>query len=164
MRFKPNEIYGRVIEIGADAPKDLTLETFLTALRMLVADTHTSALPVSLFLDYLSAAAGLSAIPEVPAREPDSDGHADRARVVDLLDRQIADLREMALNGQLEDERRYFGIDAPSGHRWFNFDVHSFFECAATGSFHTLDPDGDEMDVLRWREVERFLELGQCYE
>ncbi|MBN1429349.1 MAG: hypothetical protein JXB07_13330 [Anaerolineae bacterium] len=42
---------------------------------------------------------------------------------------QIQDLREMAENKQLADPNRYFGIDAPSGCRWYNFDPCSYVEC-----------------------------------
>src|SRR5262249_54029097 len=48
---------------------------------------------------------------------------------------QIVDLHQMAANGQLEDKYRYFGIDAPRGGRWYNFDPRGFLECAVAGSF-----------------------------
>jgi putative RNA 2'-phosphotransferase len=48
---------------------------------------------------------------------------------------QIVDLRQMEAVGTLENEYRYFGVDAPSGRRWYNFDVKSYVECAAVGSF-----------------------------
>ena len=49
--------------------------------------------------------------------------------------RQIQDLRSMRENGQLEDGERYFGIDAPSGQRWYNFDPCGYIECGAAGAF-----------------------------
>jgi hypothetical protein len=166
MRFKPNELYGRVIEIGAMAPKDLTLESFLATFRSYVENGPLSPLSVMTFLDFLSAAARLSALPEGRQSkcEPTVYELAERERVIEVLARQIEDLRAMAENGQLGDPKRYFGIDAPSGQRWFNLDVHAFFECAATGSFHTLDPDGEELEFLPWRAVESFLWFGQAYE
>jgi hypothetical protein len=48
--------------------------------------------------------------------------------------RQIVDLREMAEQGMLKDEQRYFGIDSPRGQRWYNFDPCTFLECATAGS------------------------------
>lgn len=48
--------------------------------------------------------------------------------------RQIVDLREMAEQGVLEDEHRYFGVDSPRGQRWYNFDPCTFLECATEGS------------------------------
>jgi hypothetical protein len=166
MRFKPNEIYGRVIEIGAMASKEITLERFLSTLRSTLADVRTSTLPVSRFLDALSVAAELSTHAEARAQgdepiESETDAFVARQAVLETLDRQIADLRAMESNGQLYDRRRDFGIDAPSGQRWVSFDVHAYFECAATASFHTLDPDGEEMESLSWRAVESFLLYGQ---
>lgn len=52
-----------------------------------------------------------------------------------LVLRQIVDLREMAELGILKDEMRYFGIDAPRGSRWYNFDPCTFLECATAGSY-----------------------------
>jgi hypothetical protein len=61
--------------------------------------------------------------------------------------RQIVDLREMAEQGMLEDEQRYFGIDSPRGQRWYNFDPCTFLECAMAGSYggwQPGDPTGRE--------------------
>ena len=48
---------------------------------------------------------------------------------------QIVDLREMAEAGTLANEYRYYGVDAPRGTRWYNFDPHTYLECAAVGTF-----------------------------
>src|SRR5262249_12136040 len=50
------------------------------------------------------------------------------------VEQQIEDLRQMARNGQLQDEQRYFGIKAPSGRRWYNFDPCAYIESGAAGS------------------------------
>jgi hypothetical protein len=69
-----------------------------------------------------------------------SSGGADDAeapgfdRWESFLLRQMVDLREMAEQGMLADEHRYFGIDSPRGQRWYNFDPCTFLECAAAGS------------------------------
>lgn len=47
---------------------------------------------------------------------------------------QIQDLREMAQQGQLESEYRYFGLSAPSGRYWYSFDPCAYIECGAAGS------------------------------
>jgi hypothetical protein len=44
------------------------------------------------------------------------------------LRRQIKDLKDMKRNGQLHDKYRYFGIDAPGGQRWYNFDPCTYAE------------------------------------
>ncbi len=50
------------------------------------------------------------------------------------VEQQIEDLQQMARSGQLQDERRYFGISAPSGRQWYNFDPCAYIECGAAGS------------------------------
>lgn len=49
--------------------------------------------------------------------------------------RQIVDLREMDEQGILKDKNRYFGVDAPRGHCWYNFDPVTFLECAMVGTY-----------------------------
>jgi len=62
---------------------------------------------------------------------------------------QIVDLREMAAAGTLDDEQRYFGVDAPSGLRWYNFDPSTFLECAAMGTWGGWEPgDGTGRDYV----------------
>jgi hypothetical protein len=51
------------------------------------------------------------------------------------ISEQIRDLGEMKEAETLDDEYRYFGVDAPRGGRWFNFDPCSYLECAAAGAF-----------------------------
>ncbi len=57
--------------------------------------------------------------------------------------RQIIDLREMAEGGQLGNEMRYFGINAPRGSRWYNFDPCTFLECGMAGTFGGWQPGDD---------------------
>ncbi len=59
------------------------------------------------------------------------------------LAHQIQDLREMAQQGQLENEHRYFGISAPSGRYWYNFDSCTYIECGMAGSLGGWE-EGDE--------------------
>jgi hypothetical protein len=59
------------------------------------------------------------------------------------LERQVVDLREMEAAGTLAREDRYFGVFAPRGSRWYNFDVGTFLECGAVGTFGGWEP-GDE--------------------
>lgn len=49
--------------------------------------------------------------------------------------RQIVDLREMEERGILNNEYRYFGVQAPCGGTWYNFDPWTYLECATAGSF-----------------------------
>ena len=48
---------------------------------------------------------------------------------------QICDLDEMRQAGTLDNEYRYFGVDATRGGRWYNFDPCTYLECAAAGTF-----------------------------
>jgi hypothetical protein len=57
--------------------------------------------------------------------------------------RQIADLREMAESGILQDEQKYFSISSPRQSPWYNFDPRGYLECAMAGSSGGWDPDDD---------------------
>jgi hypothetical protein len=61
----------------------------------------------------------------------------------EALVRQIQDLHAMAENKQLEDPHRYFGITAPSGQYWYNFDPYAYLECGAAGSIGGWE-EGDD--------------------
>lgn len=61
----------------------------------------------------------------------------------ELLTGQRRDLAEMAAAGILAQEERYFGVDAPSGARWYNFDPGTYLECAATGTFGGWEESDD---------------------
>ncbi|MCW5790248.1 MAG: hypothetical protein KIT72_07500 [Polyangiaceae bacterium] len=56
---------------------------------------------------------------------------------------QIQDLLEMEESGAIKDELRYFGVDAPRGARWYNFDPCTYLECGVAGTFGGWQ-DGDE--------------------
>lgn len=56
---------------------------------------------------------------------------------------QIGDLDEMRQAGTLDNEYRYFGVDAPRGGRWYNFDPCTYLECAAAGTFGGWQEDDD---------------------
>ncbi len=72
---------------------------------------------------------------------------------------QIADLHRMAQAGLLDNQFRYFGIDSPTGHRWYNFDPSSYLECAA----QSLREDDAYTDAS-WTDLAVLLWLGQIYE
>lgn len=66
----------------------------------------------------------------------DNDYAGWRATVI----RQIVDLRELEECGTLENELRYFGVSAPRGSYWFNFDPLTYLECAMAGAFGGWNP------------------------
>lgn len=80
---------------------------------------------------------------------------------------QIADLHRMD-SGQLDDPYKYFGINSPTGNRWYNFDAITYWECATAGMEACLDmPDHPRkkfFDSCTWVTLAKLLELGQSYE
>lgn len=80
---------------------------------------------------------------EPVATEPVGVAGTDFALWESLLLQQIRDLREMASAGTLDDPHRYGGIDAPSGHRWYNFDPATYLECATAGALGGWQPGDD---------------------
>jgi hypothetical protein len=53
---------------------------------------------------------------------------------------QVVDLREMADAGTTSDQLCYFGVSAPRGARWCNFDVGTYLECAVAGCYGGWEP------------------------
>ena len=116
-----------------------SLEDYLKALWQLGAaqEAHKT-LPLPAFAALLEAALEAPPPPFDPAwarnhgsADRKAGGHARWQRTI--LD-QIVDLHEMAEAGTLADDQRYFGVDAPRGARWYNFDPGTYLECATAGS------------------------------
>lgn len=135
------DLYTRIAAIGA-AHEDTTrsLEQYLATLFVLAsAERHQASITVERFLALLDEAFRAPA-PSFEedwrrryARDPESlSGYALWERIIL---RQIVDLREMDEAGTLANEMRYFGVDAPRGLRWYNFDPRAFLECGAAGTF-----------------------------
>lgn len=74
---------------------------------------------------------------QLPHEEDDFAGW--RATVI----RQIVDLREMEECGTLNNEMRYYGVYAPRGSYWYNFDPNGYLECAMAGTFGGWRPGDD---------------------
>lgn len=111
-----------------------------------------------------------------PWEEPRPHGHA---RFAAILVHQIADLEAMRSSGQLDDSNRYFGLDAPSGARWYNFDPTSYLECGTSGSVggwaddaeivlvtppQAVAEDDESHRSFGWEGVCDLLVCGQIYE
>ncbi|MDQ2687518.1 MAG: hypothetical protein M3Y28_06580 [Armatimonadota bacterium] len=131
-----------------------TLEQYLLALLGLTRHSHRqSALPLSDFSQLLTDAFTAEPIAFDSAWQEQYDtlyqtrpGFAGwEAEII----RQIVDSREMDEAGTLKDEQRYFGINAPRGARWYNFDPGTFLECAMAGSLGGWEPgDATERDFV----------------
>ena len=80
---------------------------------------------------------------------------------------QIADLHRMTPE-QLKDPNGYFGINSPTGNRWYNFDVFTYWECATAGmEAHLRSPKSllaKQFDKCTWAVLAALLKLGQIYE
>lgn len=61
----------------------------------------------------------------------------------------------------LANDLRSFGLQAPQGGTWYDFDPVGYLECAARGAFATRRIDPDTID---WILFEGFLLCGQIYE
>ena len=68
-------------------------------------------------------------------RPQNKDADAGFLSVARQIRRQMSDLADMAADGTLNNELRYFGTAAPSGEYWYNFDPLTYLECAVQGSF-----------------------------
>ncbi len=149
------DLYRFVVELGQrNADNKRSLEEYLRALLGLVSrERQQPDLAAPLFAAMLEAAFHQAPLPYEPSwetawqalerGEPEEGFSGWEA----LIKRQIIDLRELRASGGLEDEQRYFGIDAPRGARWYNFDPRTYLECAAAGSFDGWAPaEGEEVD------------------
>lgn len=74
---------------------------------------------------------------------------------------QIADLHQMKSAGLLDKspQELYFGIDSPTGYRWYNFHPASYLDCAS----QSLMSDSEHTEC-NWSDLAIFLWLGQIYE
>jgi hypothetical protein len=110
----------------------ITLASYLWNLRQLGhAQCSRLALPLTEFARLLEAAFEAAGSGDTPAPAT-AEGYADWETRIDA---QIRDLHEMHQAGTLASEYRYFGVNAPSGARWYNFDPLTYIECAAAGTF-----------------------------
>lgn len=119
-----------------------SLEDYLSALLALIQPNRSrSEISVETFFQTLEAA-----FVEVPEpfqetwRTTSLSGYGEYdptsfAGFERILIRQIADLREMDEIGTLRDPYKSFGVDAPSGIRWYNFMPTGYIECATEGVF-----------------------------
>ena len=78
-------------------------------------------------------------------KEPAQDHVSSHLGWRSTLVGQIVDLREMDEAGVLRDVYRYYGVGAPRGSRWYNFDPATYIECAVAGAFGGWEP-GDPGD------------------
>jgi hypothetical protein len=147
-RIKTNrDLYLAVSQLIKQEDKNQrSLETYLLALLSLGQDyQHHKTLTPDEFLGLLSKAFYTMPLPfddvwRKQDYDPKLEGYAAwRHRII----YQIVDLREIAENNSLNDNMRYFGIDAPRGARWYNFDPCTYLEGGLAGTFGGWE-EGDD--------------------
>lgn len=126
--------------IKRNKSSDRTLEQYLSALLVLAKrQSNSDCLPVGSFEQLLTNA--FTAEPLSFEENWRTQSTPLTAQVLGYagweatLTRQILDLREMDEIGSLKNDLRYFGIKAPRGSYWFNFDPATFLECGMAGTF-----------------------------
>ena len=144
------DLYNRAMElIGQQGANDRSLRDYLAALAGALAQSRNrSALTPGELIGALEAAftsepAQLGGV----IRTEDSDPTTPDD-VLGLLARQVDDLDEMERSGALANDLKYFGIEAPSGHYWFNLDPATFIECGLEGAFGGWQPDSQSSRQL----------------
>ena len=135
------DLYCFVAELAKRrAGSSVTLQAYLANLGELARRScERGALSLSEFAHLLQAAFE-SATPGVESSRHPAEGYvAWEQRIAE----QVRDLSEMKEAGTLHNEYRCFGVDAPRGARWYNFDPSTYLECAAAGTFGGWQ-EGDE--------------------
>lgn len=76
---------------------------------------------------------------------------------------QIADLNRFAPS-VFSDPYGYFGVDSPTGNRWFNFHVDTYLNCAASFLSSGRDAGTVLFNEIDWVDVSWILKAGMSYE
>lgn len=144
------DLYLFVADVCQKSETERSLEDYLKALwHLAAAHRERDALDLAAFTGLLEAAFRADPPPFDP-RWLDERRHGEAtgyARWETTILMQIVDLHEMEQAGTLANELRYFGVNAPRGARWYNFDPRTFLECAVAGTFdgwQAGDPTGRE--------------------
>jgi hypothetical protein len=148
MRIQTNrDLYLKIIMLAKEHETTAcSLEEYLRSLWSLASKYQASSgfLPTE-FFKLLSDAFSISAPPFQDEWRQHYEKDIDKLQGYlgweATIRRQIVDLREMAEAGILDDDYRYFGVDAPRGHPWFNFDPATFLECAMAGTYGGWEPE-----------------------
>jgi len=118
----------------------LSLEEYLENLRRVGHELRArEAIAPTGFAELLRAA--FERAPDVVA--PSGAATAGYLAWEQRIDAQLRDLAEMKRCGTLDNEYRYFGVTAPGGGMWFNFDPRTYLECATVGTFGGWE-EGDD--------------------
>ncbi|MFV8751498.1 hypothetical protein ACNOYE_13215 [Nannocystaceae bacterium ST9] len=159
------ELYGFVADLAArHRVGQRSLEAYLRAMWGLV---HAGPARATWQLDEfaeLLAASFVAPEPNVEAAIAIEAGSASFDQWQQVILEQVADLHGMREAGLLAQELRYYGLDAPSGARWYNFDACSYLEAGAVGAFGGLTIADERVIAIDWEGFVRFLVAGASYE
>lgn len=187
MKRTNRDIYKKIRDIGNQFEEIPSLEEYLRSLWWIVSYSKDEKLSIEQFIKWLELAFTEKPPPfdrEWVLRRTKANDDLDLVDYYDWEDTilyQIVDLRQMAAAGILDNEFRYYGVDAPRGSRWFNFDPLTYLECAIRGTFGGYieeevivlvpSPTGESADSsifeitdFSWGDFIWMLECGRCYE
>jgi len=142
------DLYTQLTALGSKRDLETYLRALLAGVRRLAAHLGPREPTPDQIVDLLTAA-GTDEPADFDAASPPTQDRplSGLPGALSILLGQIADLMRMRSNGQLADDNRYFGLDAPSGARWYNFDPTSYLECGVAGSVRGTDTD-DELELV----------------
>jgi hypothetical protein len=76
---------------------------------------------------------------------------------------QIADLNRFN-EAVFSDPNSYYGIDSPTGNRWYNFDLRMYLRCATSFLIDTSRGGDVPYEKLNWIDFAWILKAGMAYE
>jgi hypothetical protein len=178
------EVYKAVTGLSRTVENIPSLEGYLRSLWSLVSKECDVELTAEKFVEWVTKAFVTTPPPFQPEWLNRKPLVPDAARFEAWENRilyQIDDLRRMADAGTLDDESRYFGINSPSGSRWYNFDPLTYLECGVRGELggyiedevivliqpaegESADSPVFEIAEFTWDNFIGILECGQMYE
>jgi hypothetical protein len=181
------EVYERILKLketlqGKSLP---SLEEYLRSLWFLASQSSNAELTIEQICSWLELSFDEKPAPFRPEwmnlKLDFQKMLSDYDKWENLILFQIADLRRMARAGLLDNKYRYFGLDSPSGTRWYNFDPLTYLECGVRGTLggykedevivliapsegETADDPTHEIKIFTWKDFTNILKCGQWYE
>ena len=152
---------------GRATASNRSLEEYLRALWRCIQQIQAEAVTFSLLAQLLQDAFIVDPLPFDESwlqygTLPDIHSKANQeafAVLQQMICYQIADLHRMDQANLLDNQFRYYGIDSPTGYRWFNFDPASYLGCAV----QSIQKESAFTDAS-WTDLAIVLWLGQIYE
>ncbi len=163
------EFYEHICDLPARF-ENRSLQSYLSALLLLVQEEKAEELEVEKLLELLGSAFTSEAIafdgewlqirsaPDQQVEVP-----AGKDFTIAVLKFQIAELHRMR-NMAHVDKSATLGLKSPTGNYWYNFDPFTNLECGARS---IIDSGGDgtkDEFVCHWEALGTLLEMGRIYE